>query len=275
MSNAEYEAERLIEDLGLEYPIDPIKVCKLISSASFNVKYEEKSFDGENICGLSIGNKNGAVIIVNSNIMTRSRKLFTALHEIGHVVLHIRTGKQNELKCIGEHLTVNSSTKEKVETEANQFASVILMPSRLIKEKINRNDLTWDLINNLSNEFQTSLEATAIRAVNLAKDCYALLVHENNEVKYSIKSKSFPCYIPKKVALPNMLQTIIYNGETYLPNKLIKCDSSDWSLNLKKSQYKCSYSSISLENGKRIMTLLFIEEIEEEADWEEPMWNNK
>lgn len=261
----ELTAEQLVQDFGLTIPIDFKNLIDLLSSTSLRIQYYEQKLDAENICGMSIVENNIAAIIVNSNISSIERRLFTAAHELGHLILHIQTGKKLEATC--SNVDILDSSQNIMEMEANQFAASLLMPRRIIEQKIRYNDLTWDLIRNISQYFATSIEATARRAITLSKDMCALIIHEKNIMLPPIKSNHFPCYIQNS-AFPKYLQTINHEENTF-PNKLEECNLSDWGLDSFNQQYTCYYASLNSEKYCRRMTLLSLE-LKEEQNWEAP-----
>lgn len=254
MLSPEKQAEDLIQDLGIALPISPINVCELISTNESKVQYQEKQFNSLDICGVSIGDTSQATISVNNNIELDTRKLFTAAHEIGHVVLHIQTGKQFE--CHNSDLYGNNNLFEK---EANQFASALLMPSFLIQDDINRNDLSWQLVKDIANKCQTSLEATARRVTSLSKEPCALLIHQNDKPWYPIKSSHW-CWYLEKVQFPDQLYYCDYED---LTDNMEECNLSDWDIdNINSDEYQCKYSSIHFQDNNidKVMTLLLLEE---------------
>lgn len=261
MTNAEFQAEDLIKSFDFSIPINPVDVCSAISSGSSIIEYHEREFETENICGLTVCNSKNIQIIVNTKIINPTRRLFTAAHEIGHVVLHILTGKNHETKCSKKDIRINEGTE--LEAEANQFASALLMPSSLIKNKIIRSDLTWKLIEEISKSYKTSLEATARRVISLTKDTCALIIHDNSQMWTPIKSNSFN-YFLRPTCFPKYLSTKDYRANGDAPHKLTKCDLSDWDINLDSNTHHCWYSSLSFksDNYNRIMTILSIEEID-------------
>jgi len=146
MTNVEHEAEELIASFGVAFPIDPQVICNRITSDSFKIEYREEPFQAKHICGISIGDQQAAQIVVNSNILNPKRRLFTSAHEIGHVILHIQRGKKSNFQCTDADIRETENQEKSLEIEANKFASALLMPKKLIQEKVNKNDLTWNLI---------------------------------------------------------------------------------------------------------------------------------
>lgn len=263
-------ADDILKDFDLIFPINIKKVCETLSTNSCLIEYEEIPLP-DHICGMSIGSENKIQVIVNSKIIQQERLLFTGGHELGHAVLHISTGVNSNFKCTDNdvHQTVNST--KKLEIEANQFSSALLMPRDLIKMKIIRTDITWRLIKKISEMFNTSLEATARRIISLTNEPYALIIHQNQKMWTPIKSKKFSAFIPNSL-YPKTLSVIFVKKQNQLPDGFEECDPDEWGIESKANKYNCYYSSIYFEKCNQAMTLLQLEEIDEDEilEWEEP-----
>ena len=83
---------------------------------------------------------------------------FTLAHEIGHWVL-------NELTNSGK--TSVPATLDKVEAWCNRFASEILIPGDLLKEYLQKDNLTYSAISELKALFQVSEEALFLKLKSL------------------------------------------------------------------------------------------------------------
>ncbi len=275
MTKAESSAEELVFDLGLTLPIIPEDVCNELNNELFSVSYQEKSLSSQKFCGISVGDESGAKILINAAIENRGRKNFTAAHEIGHVMMHIQTGKQSEFECTNNDLSGRENAKKLYEKEANEFASSLLMPKSLINKSILQNDLNWQLIQSIYNDCETSLEATARRVVRLSDEACALIIHKDGEMWTPIKSSSFPAFI-NKTSFPKNLNTSPDFVDKELPNVLEECDASDWLSDSKGIPNVVYYNSIRNDEYDRTMTLLVIPEIDEEDDeeWDEPRFGH-
>ncbi len=262
MTSAENSAEELIFDLDLTLPITPHAVCQQLSDSSFGVSYQEKPMSSENFCGISIGNDHGAEILVNSNISTLGRKNFTGAHEIGHVILHIQTGKQSQFKCTNNDIYGSEGKNIAFEKEANQFASSLLMPKSLIKKHIQHSDLSWKLIQELSAKCDSSLEATARRVVSISTDMCTLIIHKNGEMWTPIRSPSFTTFI-NPISFPKHLETTPDTPVQDVPDYLDECDTIDWITNCRDLPSSIYYSSIRNAEFDRTMTILVVPEIED------------
>ena len=268
MTKATVEAEHLLEDLGLtQLPIYPEVVCRAMSTSDYKITIKEESMTSEGFHGISMGNTNGAAILINEAIANPHRKRFTATHEIGHVHLHIQTSKQSQFQCSEQDLSSNSNENSGFEKEANEFASSLLMPAPMITPEIHQNDLSWSLIKKIQKRCDVSLEAAARRVITLSKDSCCLIIHKQNSMWFPIKSSSFNAFIPNQI-FPNYLSRSPDNNEDgSLPDDMGKCDFSDWGFPDKNCIGKLFYSSIHNSEFNRTMTLLLHEEdIEDDED---------
>lgn len=275
MTEAENEAEQLVEDLGLTLPICPEEVCEHISDETLKVKYSDKPFDSPDICGLSIGNGGEIQVVVNSNISYRSRRNFTAAHEVGHVVLHIMKGIESKFSCTNSDLYAKDGTNRRREVEANEFASSLLMPKSIIKSKVFRNDLSWNLIQELADECDTSLEATARRVVSISNERCALIIHRKGEMWTPIRSRSFIGFVDS-MPFPRNLESYPDDPLAGYPDYLNECDTSDWLSDIRNIPQLMQYCSIYNAEYDRRMTLLVVPEeefAEIDEDWEEPLFS--
>jgi hypothetical protein len=261
MPRAAVEAEQLLEDLGLnEVPVIPEIVCKAMSSPQYPVSIHEKPMSSDGFHGISIGDSKGAAILVNSNISNRHRKRFTAAHEIGHVCLHIQTNIQSKFECSAKDISSGDNSNNNYEKEANQFASSLLMPSTVISPAINKNDLSWTLVEEIKKQCDVSLEAAVRRVISLSKEPCCLIIHKDGKMWSPIKSNTFHAYIPIQ-HFPNYLETEPdTNGEQSFSDRMNECDFSDWSYPDNLSTGKLFYSTIYNVEYQRTMTLLLHDE---------------
>ncbi len=254
------EAESLLEDLGFtDAPINLDDFCKAISSDSCPIYIEEIPMTSEGFHGVSIGDTNGATIIVNSRIPNRHRKRFTVAHELGHVCLHIiKANNKSSFKCMNNDIHSGENSNKTYEKEADEFASALLMPSSVISPLISSNDLSWSLVKEVNSLCDVSLEAAARRTVALSRDSCCLVIHKDGEMWYPLKSNSFSTFIPNQ-AFPISLD--YHSGEAgeSFPNRIEECDLSDWEFSDNVSG-KLYYSSIHNAEFNRTMTLLVHDE---------------
>ena len=149
--------EKLSEHLQ-EYPVKVGAIAK-----DFGIVVKVSSL-GTGISGKIEKENDVYVIRVNRN-ETRERQRFTIAHEIAHFFLH-RDLIDGSPDGITDNVLYRSGNSEQVEFEANRLAAEILMPSDLVREKlddINKRDIDEFLLAELAKQFEVSKAAMEIR----------------------------------------------------------------------------------------------------------------
>jgi len=165
---ARIAAEKLIERLGVQAP--PVDVESIASMLDLRVVTEDL---GSDISGLLVSRDGTASIAVRRSDHPNRRR-FTIAHEIGHFVLrHHLQG--NELVHADRHQEViyrsprASEGLDPIEVQANQFAASLLMPARLVRERVDSLPKSFSErdVKALANEFKVSEQAMTIRLTGL------------------------------------------------------------------------------------------------------------
>ncbi len=166
---ARMQAERLVEELGKNTL--PIDVREIAAALGLQVIEEDL---GEGVSGLLVS-KGGAAYIFVQKKNHEHRKRFSIGHEIAHHYL----GHQLES---GEHVIVDkgyfisqrgpqaSTGEDPMEIEANQFAASLLMPAKLLRERVANlggGPLLDHDVSQLALEFEVSEQAMTIRLSTL------------------------------------------------------------------------------------------------------------
>lgn len=125
----------------------------------------------ENVSGviMFVPEESFFAILVNKN-KSNTRQHFTVAHELGHYFLHqaeikeeIFVDEENVLDRAGMLFRRDSAVSTRLETEANNFAASLIMPTDLVKK-------AWaDLqkVEDCAQLFQVSIEAMSIRLSRL------------------------------------------------------------------------------------------------------------
>jgi Zn-dependent peptidase ImmA (M78 family) len=166
---ARMQAERLIERFRIKKP--PVDVKYIARSLGLEITEADL---GADVSGLLVTNAESAhIIIQKSNVETRKR--FTIGHEIGHFVLrhqfesgeHVHVDRGNYISQRGPQASTGIDPKE---IEANQFAACLLMPSKMVREKVaalsSASLLDYE-VSQLAEEFGVSEQAMTIRLTTL------------------------------------------------------------------------------------------------------------
>ena len=107
------------KELGLEADEPILDICSLLEQAG--VKLFPYNYASDEFFGLSVGPKdNGPAIIVNTwERISTERKIFSAAHELGHLLMHI-----------SGYSIDNISEDRQQEAEADLFTGYFLMPKK-------------------------------------------------------------------------------------------------------------------------------------------------
>ena len=116
------------------------------------------------------------------------RQRFTVAHELGHFVLH--RSRQPSFNCDKESVYSGIDSLKQIEREADDFASNLLMPGKLLRDRITGKHVDFRLLGQLAKAFGVSLEAMCIRVVKFTEQ-RAVLVHwDYGFMKYQWRSQS-------------------------------------------------------------------------------------
>lgn len=130
------------------------------------------NFDDENVSGVILYKEDKFHILINK-LKPKTRQHFTIAHELGHYFLHKELIKAEETNAIvdGDNFLdgsqilyrMDEATRNKIETEANNFAASLIMPTDLVKK-------AWDAfesVDECAKVFQVSPLAMSIRLERL------------------------------------------------------------------------------------------------------------
>ncbi len=178
-------ARRIIQQYGIDRPeeIDLHTIC-----FDYNIFVIEKPLRGS-LARLIRNHNDKAVIRVSDSIREEGQKRYAIAHEFGHFLLH---KEKNQLSvCLQDHLIswYQSSPEEK---EANNFASELLMPEFLFQPRCVQIPAYFSAIENLKDEFNTSLTATTLRYIQYTREVCALIVSVDKKIRWFRKSDGFP-----------------------------------------------------------------------------------
>lgn len=164
LEEARESARALVNKLGLKAP--PVPVEKLAKAMGARVEYTP--FDDE-LSGMAFIRDGKPVIGVNSNHHP-NRQRFTIAHELAHVVLHRSKLEATVLIDKGRNFlprdSVSAEGIDRLEMQANAFASELLMPERLVRHMLSESsrDIQDDeYLISIASRFRVSLAALQFR----------------------------------------------------------------------------------------------------------------
>jgi IrrE N-terminal-like domain len=196
--------EILRQNPDLTYPTPLERFVELAGIESIS-ELTTEGFEGMLITNTE--KSRGAILVKSANSPRRRR--FTIAHELGHFLLPWH--RQERFSCqssdIKDHGNSRSVSTEHatIETEANTFASELLMPTQAVKTILAKFDMPSLVdLTDLSDTFDVSFEAAVHRYKALTQDAVAFIFSYNNVVRYWVKSKVMPyaLRVRKDHALP-------------------------------------------------------------------------
>lgn len=165
IKHARNRAEALIDSLGIKkYPVDVVEIAKQLGIPVVEMNL------GADVSGLLVTNPDSSSIAVQKTD-SLPRRRFTIAHEIGHFYLrhqfepgeHVHVDRGN---YISQRSLRSSEGIDPKEVEANQFAACLLMPSKLLYDRIgelNTVQLFDSHVSQLAKDFDVSEQAMTIR----------------------------------------------------------------------------------------------------------------
>lgn len=240
-----------------EYPVNLQSICDKL-----NIYFQEDKLNkGEEGCSFKNGNKYG--ILVNSDIQNTERKKFTIAHEIGHIQLH-HLKDIKKISCYSEDIE-NYKTNKSKETEANKFASELILPSAEIIKLIKKNNIDFNLIKKASDFYGSSFTAAAVKIANLSDLPCILVMSKDKKVEWSIASEDlkFKYNVPHG-NLPEMSSAMeLFNNKNDIEIE-DEIEAIEWlddgDNNVEELDY-IKESSIYYPNYNRVLTLLVFPDI--------------
>lgn len=181
------EANRISNVLRLvlgeaRFPVKADQVALEYSRQCFPDSPVDK-VDGQDLDGLEgmlAANKARSkwLILYNSAVTSEGRKRFTIAHEFGHYLLHRH--QQDEFQCGDDDIETGDRNKKDIETEADQFASTLLMPLDDFRKQVDGQTVSFDLLGHCADRYGVSLTAAALRWTEIA-DKRAVLVASRDD----------------------------------------------------------------------------------------------
>lgn len=193
MSKGKYAAQKLMSECGIndptEFPLDLI----VFGRGATLVEKPLNNSEGRIVFGAK-----KAIITVNSNITYEGKKRFVIAHELGHFEMHrdlVPVHHDNDA-------TLEYFKNGHQETEANEFASELLMPEHLFKKECKGKKFGPDLLRSLANRFKTSVTSTAYKYFELGEHPICLFYSHANKVGYWKRPEGYPHFINDRTKLP-------------------------------------------------------------------------
>jgi len=133
-------------------------------------------------------------IFYNENIRSTGRRNFTLAHELGHYFLHRQRGA---IQCEPRQMLDWKSEYGQIESQANIFASFLLMPLDDFREQIRDQKPSIELMRHLKDRYQVSLSAAILKWLNITEKRAMIVIGKEGFIDWAwsseplLKSKVF------------------------------------------------------------------------------------
>jgi hypothetical protein len=189
-------ARRLSDRLGLKPPVD---IAKLVRRYA-NLESERIPFDIDGVCiNLKVPGKTPKVIINSER--PKNRRRFTLAHELGHLVIPWHVGTIIDVTDIDES---SNDDYWEIESQANRFASEILMPMSWVEGQVAGSSNPLEAIKKISANAIVSPQAATIRLLDIMSPGHIVAVLQNDVVVFSGRSEGTLASKPPSGSMLNL-----------------------------------------------------------------------
>jgi Zn-dependent peptidase ImmA (M78 family) len=168
--------------------------------------------------------RNKATIRISDRETDHGRIRFSTAHELGHFIL----GHGHSIYLVCSNKDIHDWYNQKnQETEANFFASELLLPKTLVEKRCDVAKVSFKPIRAIAEDFSTSLIATAIKFVRLCPEMCAIIYSEDSVIKWFYKSGDWWPFIRKGPLDNRTLAYDFFQGKQ-IPDETIEIDGDAW-----------------------------------------------
>lgn len=155
-----------------------------IASSKTNLLFETGVNLGEQAYGAFIYHKGHFVILISEKCPTVGHERFSFAHELGH--FHLR-GHLERIHCDGAaHFTESLNPRgQRLEEEANFFASELLMPRQGVEKLISRRNPGLASVMAISEACRTSIVSSALRYADCSEVPAAVVQSDGQSVSFA------------------------------------------------------------------------------------------
>jgi Zn-dependent peptidase ImmA (M78 family) len=146
--------------------------------------------DLEDFDGLLKANKSRSkwLVLYNSAIPSEGRKRFTIAHEFGHYILHRH--QQDQFECGDGDIETGDNNERAIETEADLFASTLLMPLDDFRRQVDGQPISFDLLGHCADRYGVSLTAAGLRWIEIAPQRAVLVASRDDHMLWAKSNKA-------------------------------------------------------------------------------------
>lgn len=270
------EAVSSAHDLN-RFPVD-IQSLALGTGTVFGWKDNIAEIQSANITGfegclISNDQKSNWYILYNNSIKSPGRIRFTQAHELGHYILH--RFQKDSFECASAADMYNLSTEDKdIESEADEFASYLLMPFNDFRSQVNES-VDLDNFGHCADRYGVSMTAAILRWLEITDVKAVLIISRSGFMKWAWSSKSAfkagAFFKTRQNTIPIPNDSIAANDSIRNERKGVIIPGKTWFKHA-ESFMTLKEMKILSDNFDYVITLLILPSISEV--WPEKSWQN-
>ena len=216
--NAEHLASNTIDQFGICSP-EHIRVRDIAFALGATVIEQKISRAAASI--VSVGNH--ATIRI-SPTDSQERKRFSIAHELGHLVMnHVESIQR---VCSDEDMMNWYQSSQ--ETQANFFASELILPKSLVEGRCDVAEVTFEPIIQIAKDFRSSLTAAAIKFVRLCPEKCAFVFSSKGKVQWFYKSPDWWPFIRRNKKLDKKTLAYDFFISEPMAKEPVEIDADAW-----------------------------------------------
>jgi hypothetical protein len=210
-----------------------------------------------NCDGRIIASAHGGGIIRVRPSSSRGRERFTIAHEIGHFILH----PAPRLEKSDGPIQFSTWHSDSEEAEANIFAAELLMPENLLLRTTKGKNPSLSLIDQIADDFATSVIATAVQYVNYTSEQVALVLSEGNNILWAKPARHFNYRIRRGKLSPDSAAGERFAGKAGDSDRMVITPACAWLTEFEyDNKHDVMEDSRYLDYYDRTLTLLWLKE---------------
>lgn len=216
--NSEHLASETIDKFGICAPGD-IRVRDIAFALGATVIEQYLSGASASIVKVE---KHATIRIPPSD--TQERKRFSIAHELGHLIM-------NHVESIQRACTekdMMSWYESSQETQANFFASELILPKKLVESRCDVAKVNFNPIIQIAKDFRASLTATAIKFIRLSPEACAVVFSSKGKIQWSYKSPTWWPFIRKGKKLDKRTLAYDFFNGVVMTEDPVEIDGNAW-----------------------------------------------
>lgn len=125
-------------------------------------------------------------LLYNEELLSPGRILFTQAHELGHFLVHRQ--QQTSFECSQAEVGGFDLSHRKMEAEADEFASTLLMPLNQFRASVAGQAVDLEVLSGAARKFGVSLTAASLRWLRSTDESAILVLSRDGFIDWSISS---------------------------------------------------------------------------------------